>query len=76
MLRYFGASNVRIMNGGLKKWLKEGRKVYSGSYTDGETLPEDGEYGGWAVQDPSMAITEIGKIHEIAGKLYHGDETW
>jgi len=27
MLRYFGARNVRILNGGLKKWLKEGRKV-------------------------------------------------
>jgi thiosulfate/3-mercaptopyruvate sulfurtransferase len=27
MFRYFGASNVRILDGGLKKWLAEGRPV-------------------------------------------------
>ena len=25
MLRYFGAKNVKILNGGLKKWVAEGR---------------------------------------------------
>lgn len=35
MLRYFGASNVRIMNGGLQKWVKEGRPVHEGPYVDG-----------------------------------------
>ena len=29
-MRYFGAKNVRVLNGGLKKWLKEGRKTESG----------------------------------------------
>ena len=28
MFQFFGASNVRIMNGGLQKWLAEGRSVY------------------------------------------------
>ena len=27
MLRYFGATNVKILNGGLRKWMFEGRKV-------------------------------------------------
>jgi thiosulfate/3-mercaptopyruvate sulfurtransferase len=27
MLRYFGATNVRILNGGLKKWKAEGRST-------------------------------------------------
>ena len=32
-LKYFGASNVKVLNGGLKKWLKEKREVESGSKT-------------------------------------------
>ena len=43
MMRFFGAKDVRIMNGGMQKWIKEGRAVYSGSYKDGEGLPADGE---------------------------------
>jgi thiosulfate/3-mercaptopyruvate sulfurtransferase len=30
MLRFFGAENVRILNGGMKKWLAEGRPTYTG----------------------------------------------
>ena len=30
MLRYFGASNVRILDGGFRKWNAEGRKTFSG----------------------------------------------
>jgi len=30
MFRYFGADNVRILNGGLKKWLAEGNPTLSG----------------------------------------------
>ncbi len=26
-LKYFGAKNVRVLNGGLKKWLLEGRSL-------------------------------------------------
>ena len=31
MFRYFGASNVRILDGGLKKWLAEGRATAKGA---------------------------------------------
>ena len=45
MFRHFGATNVRIMNGGLKKWLKEEKRpVYKGIYDYGEGLPEEGDY--------------------------------
>jgi thiosulfate/3-mercaptopyruvate sulfurtransferase len=30
MLRYFGANNVRVLNGGMKKWKAEGRTTVSG----------------------------------------------
>ena len=39
MLRYFGASNVRILNGGLKKWISEGRGIaLNVPYGEGENL--------------------------------------
>mmetsp|Transcript_1133 Transcript_1133/g.1934 ORF Transcript_1133/g.1934 Transcript_1133/m.1934 type:complete len:101 (+) Transcript_1133:305-607(+) len=62
MLRYFGAGNVRIMNGGLQKWLKEGRAVYSGAYTPGEGLPTEGDYASWVVQDPSD-LAHLDQVH-------------
>ena len=34
MLRYFGADDVRILNGGLKKWQAEGRPLCTGPFTD------------------------------------------
>ena len=77
MFRYFGAANVRIMNGGLQKWLKEGRPVFSGSCTNGEGLPAlSSNQSDWTAKDPSLAVTEIAKVHEIAGKLFHGDKNW
>lgn len=30
-LRYFGATNVKVLNGGLKKWVKERRATESGT---------------------------------------------
>ena len=27
MMKYFGATNVKILNGGMKKWLAEGKKT-------------------------------------------------
>ena len=45
MFRYFGATNVRIINGGLKKWILEGREiVHNVPYREGEFLDEVGDY--------------------------------
>jgi len=62
MLRYFGASNVSIMNGGFQKWLKEERPYYTGPYTPGEGIGKDGDYS-YKVQDSSTVVTDIAKIH-------------
>ena len=75
MLRYFGAFDVRIMNGGLQKWLKEGRPVYSGAYTSGMGLSEEGDYSYEAV-DESAVITDITKVHDIARSIAQGSKDW
>jgi thiosulfate/3-mercaptopyruvate sulfurtransferase len=31
MMRYFGAENVRILNGGMKKWKAEGNPTWAGN---------------------------------------------
>ena len=62
MLRFFGASNVRIMNGGLQKWISEGRPVFTGAYRVGEGLPAEGNYS-YAVAEPDRVITDITKVH-------------
>ena len=75
MLRFFGASNVRIMNGGLQKWISEGRPVFSGAYSVGEGLPADGDFN-YAAAEPDRVITDISKVHEIADKLHNGANDW
>ena len=74
MLRYFGADNVRIMNGGLQKWQKEGRATVASPYTDGAGLPEDGDYD-YDVVDDTRAIMNIGQVHKAAYNIYHGKTT-
>ena len=75
MLKFFGAKNVRIMNGGLQKWLKEGRNIHSGPYTHGEGLPFDGDFSYEAI-DQSRVIMDVTKIQEIAGKVCKGCNEW
>ena len=64
-LRHFGASDVRVMNGGMLKWLKEGRSSYSGPYTPGKGLSDEGCYDFDPV-DKEAIITEVEKMHHIA----------
>ena len=73
MFRYFGVADVKIMNGGLQKWLKEGREVYSGSYTDGMGLPEENDYD-FCVKTPETAVTDINKVYSIATEIFKGGE--
>ena len=71
MLRYFGATNVRILDGGLKKWKAEGRPVVGGDQQKlGTVQPNDkGDYN-YAVVNESLAIREVSKIHDIARFLH------
>jgi 3-mercaptopyruvate sulfurtransferase SseA len=65
MMRYFGAEHVRILNGGLRKWIIEGRPLFKGDYVDGKGLPEGGDYN-YEVINPKMAVLDIKDVHKIA----------
>jgi len=71
MFRHFGAENVRILNGGLKKWVLEKREVFKGPYTDGEGLDAEGDYD-YKIADPSLFITDINEIHKTAYYIVNG----
>jgi thiosulfate/3-mercaptopyruvate sulfurtransferase len=65
MMRYFGAEHVRILNGGLRKWIIEGRPLFKGEYVDGKGLPEEGDYN-YEVVNPKMAVLDIKDVHKTA----------
>ena len=75
MLRYFGAENVRVLNGGLKKWVMDGREIYRGPYEDGEGLEAEGDYD-YKIEDPMQAVTDIDKVHEVAYYLANDATDW
>jgi len=49
------------LNGGLKKWLQEGRPTFSGAQ---KTL-EGGDFS-YSVVDKSLLIMDIGHMHSVA----------
>ena len=71
MFRYFGATNVKIMRGGMTKWLQESRPFYTGEYEKGDNLPITGDYG-YAVKDSSLLVNDVRKMHGLAKKLHDG----
>lgn len=70
MLRYFGAEHVRILNGGLKKWVSEGRPFCQGGHEPGKGLEAEGDYN-YSEVNPDMVVMDINKIHETAHKIVH-----
>ena len=75
MLTYFGAKNVRIMNGGMKKWLKEGRRTFDGEYIPGKGLPRYGNYN-FGVEIPKAFITDVKKVHKAQEETKRGLCGW
>ena len=75
MFRYFGAQDVRIMSGGLKKWIAEGRETYSGEYSDGEGLEDGGDFS-YSVLDASKAFTDINEVHRVACAIVNETSDW
>mmetsp|Transcript_22520 Transcript_22520/g.27831 ORF Transcript_22520/g.27831 Transcript_22520/m.27831 type:complete len:155 (-) Transcript_22520:539-1003(-) len=73
--RHFGAANVRIIDGGLRKWLSEKRANHSGPYKVGDGLTEEGSYA-YSVADEQRVISDIDKMHHIAYYLANKASEW
>ena len=61
IIRYYGAKNVRILNGGLKKWIMEGRNTVSGE----QIKKEAGDYT-YEVTDTTPLIMDVKYMHQVA----------
>ena len=70
MLRYFGASNVWILNGGLKKWQAEGRPVVTGYQEKHGEGGFEGDYS-FKAENPKACILDIKEMHQVAAELHH-----
>ena len=64
MFRYFGATNVRVLNGGLKKWLIDGRPTVGGEQIQPPENPA--EAYNFSVPDKGKVFMDINDIHKIA----------
>lgn len=71
MFRYFGSQNVRILNGGLKKWISEGKPTFSGAYVPGEGLESDGDYNYYVVNE-NLFVKDISIVHNAAHEIFNG----
>jgi 3-mercaptopyruvate sulfurtransferase SseA len=71
MFRYFGSQNVRILNGGLKKWISEGRPTFSGAYVPGGSLESDGDYN-YCVVNENLFVKDISIVHNAAHEIFNG----
>ena len=52
---------MKILNGGLKKWLQESRPTFSGA----QKTQEGGDFS-YSVVDNSLLIMDIGHMHSVA----------
>ncbi len=68
-MRYFGAERVKVLNGGFKKWLTEGRQTENGEERI-EDLEQEGDYG-FKVVDPNLAINNVEDIQKAAYYIYN-----
>lgn len=72
-MRFYGATDVRILNGGLKKWQAEGRSIVSGDQA--KVLEhEEGDYT-YSIPDSSVCLVDIKEMHKLAKLLRNGDHT-
>lgn len=65
MFRFFGAQNVRILNGGLKKWNLESRPLVGGEQKM-YSQPNDEGHNSWHVVKEDNVIMDIDYMHKLA----------
>jgi 3-mercaptopyruvate sulfurtransferase SseA len=63
-MRFFGAERVRVLNGGIKKWNKEGRKTESGPQNL-DQFEKEGDYN-YRILDESRIVRNVNDMHKIA----------
>ena len=64
MLRYYGASSVRILDGGLAKWLSEGRQTVAENVASETPATTDAQ--GYSIVNEEKLINDVSKMHHIA----------
>jgi len=69
MFRYFGAGKVRVLNGGLKKWLLEGLPTVGGAQEPFANVP--GKEFNYRVDNPEMVVTNIDEVHQTAYYIFN-----
>ena len=60
-LRYFGASNIKVLNGGLKKWVQERRLTESGSVLKQKKGKQEGNYA-YQIEEAHLGIVDVNTI--------------
>lgn len=63
-LRFFGAERVRVLNGGLVKWLAENRKTESGPQNLNQ-FESDGDYN-YRIVNEEAVVRNVSHMHNIA----------
>lgn len=66
MLRYYGASNVRILDGGLAKWIKEGRSTVAEDVA--HVRPDSGQEAagdGFRIVKEDKLIADVNRMHQV-----------
>jgi thiosulfate/3-mercaptopyruvate sulfurtransferase len=72
MLKYYGAERVRILNGGLKKWLEEGKPTAEGVPQEKDPKYVQHRYKGYnySIKNPEICVLQIKEIWQHAQQLY------
>lgn len=64
-LKYFGALDVKVLNGGLKKWAKEKRTIETGKIKNQKKMNLEGDYQ-YRIEEPHKGIVDVNTIQRLA----------